>query len=736
MFASTRLLCLSLMVCTLAFGAGSEAAQVRDRSPGPSETDVQKVIVKFREASADSAARSGSAARLPSEKDRAVAVAQRARVVLEDSRELVAGMHAMRLRTIDSDASLASTLARLRDDPAVEYAEPDYRRFVRAVPNDPLFQAGQWHLKNDGSTPSAIDAVGAWDSTQGGDDIVIAIVDTGVRFDHPDLQRVASGGRLLDGYDFITDTVTANDGDGPDADAADPGDWCLGSESSWHGTRVSGIVGAMTDNATGVAGITWQGRILPVRGLGRCGGDDSDIIAGVLWAAGIHVNGVPDNPEPASIINLSLGSVGPCTASWRDAISQVVARGVLVVVSAGNEGGPVDSPANCPGVAAVAGLRHAGTKVGFSSLGREITVSAPGGNCVNPSGACLFSIDTTSNAGLTSPGANTYTSQANLNVGTSFAAPIVAGIAALMKSVNRPLDSARLIARLQSGAKPFPKSADAAIPDCHVPAGASDRQTGECNCTTDTCGAGMANAHGAVNEALRPVAVATANPTTAVPGQMVSVDGSGSFASNNRTLASHAWAVVSSTGAAPVVTNADTPTASFIAADAGQVTLRLTVTDSQGAQDSADVRVNTPAPITVTVSPGTASVAAGGGTQAFAATVENTSNTSVTWQVNGVAGGSSTVGTISTAGLYTSPLLVPASSTVTVTAISNVDNTRSGSAQVTVIPRLISNGGGGGGGGGAIDFAWLLACLLALVRAGRWRIHQTGDTFKPDSAAQ
>ena len=297
-----------------------------------------------------------------------------------------------------------------------------------------------------------------------------------MRFDHPDLKRVAAAGRLLDGYDFITDTVTANDGDGPDADASDPGDWCQGSSSSWHGTRVSGIVGAMTNNATGIAGITWQGRILPVRGLGKCGGDDSDIISAVLWAAGIHVNGVPDNPTPQDHQPES-GQHGTCPASWRDAISQVVARGVLVVVSAGNEGGPVGSPANCPGVAAVAGLRHAGTKVGFSSLGREIALSAPGGNCVNPSGACLYSIDTTSNDGVTTPGANTYTDQTNFNVGTSFSAPIVAGIAALMAAVNSQLDSAQLIGRLQSGARPFPKSPDATVPDCHVPAGGSDLQT-------------------------------------------------------------------------------------------------------------------------------------------------------------------------------------------------------------------------------------------------------------------
>ncbi len=500
--------------------------------------------MKFREEGLGVAARQSSTTQAQSGKDRVVAVAQRASLMLKESHEMVAGMHAMQVQTLSSGESLATTLARLRADPAVEYAVPDHRRHIHATPNDPLFQTYQWHLKNDSSTPSAIDASIAWDTTQGGDGIVIAVVDTGVRFDHPDLKRVAAAGRLLDGYDFITDPVVANEGDGPDADASDPGDWCQGSSSSWHGTRVSGIVGAMTNNATGIAGITWKGRILPVRALGKCGGDDSDLIPAVLWAAGIHVSGAPDNPDPAKIINMSLGSTGLCPASWLDAISQVVARGVLVVVSAGNEGGPVGSPANCPGVAAVAGLRHAGTKVGFSSLGREIALSAPGGNCVNPSGPCLYSIDTTSNDGTTTPGANTYTDQTNFNVGTSFSAPIVAGIAALMTAVNSRLDSAQLIGRLQSGAKPFPKSPDATVPDCHVPAGGFDLQTSECNCTTDTCGAGMANANGAVTEALRPVAVATANPTTAVSGQTVSLDGSGSFASNDRSIASYVWTVV------------------------------------------------------------------------------------------------------------------------------------------------------------------------------------------------
>ena len=180
----------------------------------------------------------------------------------------------------------------------------------------------------------------------------------------------------------------------------------------------------------------------------------------------------------------------------RSVIAQLAARGVLVVASAGNEGGPVGSPANCAGVAAVTGLRHAGTKVGFASLGPQVAVSAPGGNCVNTSGGpCLFSIDTTYNTGTQAPGSHGYTNQTNVNVGTSFSAPIVSGIAGLMAGANGNLGSEQLIARLREGATtPFPVSADPAVPMCHVPAGPNDLQTSECNCTTSTCGAGMANA--------------------------------------------------------------------------------------------------------------------------------------------------------------------------------------------------------------------------------------------------
>ncbi|HXW10831.1 MAG TPA: S8 family serine peptidase, partial [Steroidobacteraceae bacterium] len=328
------LLSLTLSLLGLpAFGAGAELASAGvSPSDEPVASGTQSLIVKFREAPAGIGAAKSAARDVSVTAERARAAAVRAGLVLVESREIAAALQTVKVRATSSRDTLATTLARLRTDPAVEYAEPDHRRYVQAAPDDPIFQGSQWYLKNESSTPSAIDAVGAWDTTQGADDVVVAVIDTGVRFEHPDLRRASAGGRLLDGYDFITDITTANDGDGRDADASDAGDWCQESGSSWHGTRVSGIVGALTNNATGIAGATWRGRILPLRGLGKCGGNDSDLIAATLWAAGIPVAGVPDNPNPAKVINLSFGSVGACPASWRDAIARVSARGTLVVV--------------------------------------------------------------------------------------------------------------------------------------------------------------------------------------------------------------------------------------------------------------------------------------------------------------------------------------------------------------------------------------------------------------------
>jgi serine protease len=754
------------MLMAIAVGAGAagvngELNPVRTHPHGSTADPIAAVIVKFR-----SASHSAHGAQVRPARDRIAALTARTGLTLPAARSITDLLHVIHVQPALTGEPIAATVERLRADPEVEYAELDQRRYPHATtPNDALFSE-QWYLQqSSATTPSAVDAVTAWDTTTGGigttgtTGIVIADLDTGVRFEHPDLQWAGSGGRLLPGYTFISDTFVANDGDAQDADASDPGDWVTQADSrqpecaslptgstfpipsSWHGTRVSGLLGALSNNGTGIAGVTWSAWLLPVRVLGKCGGLDSDIVTGMLWAGGIPVSGVPNNPYPARIENMSLGGTGACPQLYADVIGQLTAKGVLVVASAGNEGGPVDAPANCAGVAGVAGLRHAGTKVGYSSLGPEIALSAPAGNC--PTGSpCTYPITSTFNQGTTTPGTNGYTDQvSNPNLGTSFSAPLVSGIAGLMLAVNGNLTSAQLIARLKEGSQLFPQTSPGttpAPPMCHVPTGQTDVQNSECICTLDgqTCGAGMASASGALNAALRPVA-AVRVPASVAPGMNVTLDASGSSAACHHTIASYQWA---SSDQAHPVTNSTGPSTTVTAPASGTFNVTLTVTDDAGKQDPATVTVGStaatssapatagtsacltaiavPSPVTVSVSPLSGSLQAGSGTtQTFTATVGDTLNTQVTWQVNTITGGNATAGTISTAGLYTAPATVPSPATVTVTAISVADSTRSASAMVTITAAAAppAPSGGGGGGGGALDVLSLLALALAML---------------------
>jgi serine protease len=529
------------------------------------------------------------------------------------SRQVTPNMHVVFLSKTLYGADLENTLTKLRSDPAVAFADVDARRYPHATPNDPLFQpgtnnTGQWFMLTPTTTLptsdwSATDAVSAWGITTGSTGTVIADVDSGFRFDHPDLLRAGFGGRLLPGYDFVSDDLNsstgadlgtflvANDGDGWDPDPSDPGDWinatdqmntalfpsskCTVSDSSWHGTRVAGVLGAITNNGVGVAGMTWNPYILPVRALGKCGGYDSDIMTGMQWAAGLSVSGVPDNPYPADIINLSLGGTGSCPGAYQSVINNLLSMGVLIVASAGNESGPVDVPGNCAGVLAVAGLRNVGTKVGYSSLGSEVGISAPAGNCVNSSGACLRSIDTTFNTGLTTPSTNSYTDQINPNLGTSFSAPIVSGVAALMRAVNANLTPAQLITRMKASASPFPPNTTG-VPVCPN----ADPTTKECACTSSECGAGMVNAFSAVKAALAPIA-AVSIPSPVAMGSLT-FDARGSVAACNASVASYAW---SASGGVSISAGANAAQVSVTWSGAG--TLTLQVTDSAGKTDSA-----------------------------------------------------------------------------------------------------------------------------------------------------
>ena len=360
------------------------------------------------------------------------------------------------------------------------------------MPNDPLF-AQQWYLQD--KDYAAIRAQGAWDITTGSPAVPVAVVDSGVRPDHPDLKP-----NLLAGYDFV-DMVEG---------AADPGDFIPGDPdhpSSWHGTKVSGLIAAAGNNSEGIAGLNWNGRIVPVRSLGKGGGTDASLIAGVRWAAGLPVTGVPDNPNPVKIINASFGlpfgdlpEKGTCrvipgsphsSPFWAELASELTGKGVMLVAAAGNDSQPVSEPANCPGAIAVAALTDDGYKAEYSSFGPEVFISAPGGGGCFGGPLVCGGLLTTTNLGTTVPGGNGYSAEGV--TGTSFSAPLVAGTIALMLSANPALSADDVKVILKETARPFPY--DPSLPLC------AGTYAEKCNCTTDTCGAGILDTEAAVKRA-------------------------------------------------------------------------------------------------------------------------------------------------------------------------------------------------------------------------------------------
>jgi serine protease len=587
------------------------------------DADGARVIVKFKALGPLMRAARERGDRGPQQ---AATLAARHGLALADGRMIDA-----RSQSLHGDRTLSSAAlaARLAKDADVEYAVPDERRHALALPNDPLLPAsagaalaaGQWYLQPaDATLVSAINAVGAWALTMGSASLVVADVDTGVLFAHPDLAN-----KLLAGYDFISSTSIAGDGDGRDADPTDPGDWTTAGQcgsgeaatsSSWHGTQTASIIGAQTNNGIGMASVGYNVMVLPVRVLGKCGGSDSDIIAAMLWAAG--VSSVPiANPNPAKVINLSLGGSGTCSAAYRDAINQITAAGVTIVAAAGNdEGLAVGVPANCAGVIAVAGVRHVGTKVGFSSIGPEVAIAAPGGNCVNSTGACLYPILTATNTGTTTASSSgyTYSNSSSYSVGTSFATPMVAGAAALMLSVNPALKPAQIKSLLQSTARSFPTQPQgSSVPLCTAPTTVAQD---ECYCTTSTCGAGLLDVGAAVAAAANgatPTAAITASATTVTAGTTLSLDGSGSTAPGTRSITGWQWTITSGSAIASLSGATNAATASLKTTGIGSVTVQLTVTDSTGLQASRTqaIAVTAPAAPTVGIVASASAVSAG-----------------------------------------------------------------------------------------------------------------------------
>ncbi|HEY5803213.1 MAG TPA: S8 family serine peptidase [Lysobacter sp.] len=344
----------------------------------------------------------------------------------------------------DLDRVEAATVMRhIASDPAVEYVEVDKLNRALLTPDDTRYRQ-QWGF----SGRYGIRADRAWDTT-GGDGVVVAVLDTGIT-QHSDLDA-----NVLAGYDFITDTAVSNDGDGRDSHAGDPGDWVAASQcrpgswarkSSWHGTHVAGTIAAVTNNGSGVAGAAHGARILPVRVLGTCGGYDSDIADAITWASGGAVPGVPANPNPAEVVNLSLGIIGGCGRSVQAAINGAVGRGATVVVAAGNDSIDVSraSPASCNNVIAVASTTSTGARSSFSNHGSLIDIAAPGSNILS-----------TLNTGATIPEAETY----DVANGTSMAAPHVSAVIALIQSVAAvPKTPAQVETLIKASASRFPSA--------------------------------------------------------------------------------------------------------------------------------------------------------------------------------------------------------------------------------------------------------------------------------------
>jgi len=345
----------------------------------------------------------------------------------------------------------------LNQRPDVEYAQPNYILKRQSTPNDSRYDE-QWHYfmngLEDGQSPGGIGLPEAWDVTKGSPDVVVAVLDTGILPEHPD---IAGSPNLIPGYDMITDLFMANDGDGRDADPTDAGDAIQAFEcgngppqdrdNSWHGTHVAGTIGVgLTDNHLGVAGVNWNTKVQAVRVLGKCGGSTADIIDAIRWAAGLDVPNIPKNETPAKIINMSLGASGVnCPTqdqATQSAIRDAVLAGTTVVVAAGNDA--IDAsqatPASCDSVIAVAASDPRGHLVTrYSNFGQTVDILAPGGDRAGGDADAVLS---------TVEGGYAFYN------GTSMAAPHVAGVAALILSEFPEMLPGQVEARLKHDALP------------------------------------------------------------------------------------------------------------------------------------------------------------------------------------------------------------------------------------------------------------------------------------------
>jgi serine protease len=385
------LVAASMMATAASPKLGGHATNPAAASVPASSAPVTRLIIRYK--TDIKMAGQGGVTVATERKEAAMQVARTAHLggapLLEYIKSVSPSLHVVALPAALSPADAQVLMQRLRADGGVADVVIDHRVKPNMVPNDPRFTNGsQWHLDASNTVPGGMNAVPAWDVSSGAG-VVVAVLDGGYR-PHADLAA-----NVLPGYDLISADSpnvfwTANDGDARDGDALDPGDWITDADvsagfcdavadSSWHGTHVAGIVAALGNNGLDGLGVAHGARILPVRVLGRCGGNSSDILAGVRWAAGLAVPGVPVNPTPAKVLNLSLGVAGiACDPTSQAIIDEIRARNVSIVASSGNDGSTTISlPANCKGVVAVTAHTREADSADYANVGTGVAISAP-----------------------------------------------------------------------------------------------------------------------------------------------------------------------------------------------------------------------------------------------------------------------------------------------------------------------------------------------------------------------
>jgi serine protease len=678
----------------------------------PSERPITQLIVRYR----SDEVRTFSAA---AGRTKLASLATRSNVKLAYVRPMSGLSHVIRLAEPMPRAEAFALAKRLEMDPSVEFVEIDEVARPAFVPNDFWYSSRQWHYHAPNvavGNAGGIALPDAW-STARGAGVTVAVVDTGI-VSHPDLTP-----NVVGGYDLISDPFRSNDGDGRDSDATDPGDWVvagycgfgeLAENSSWHGSHVAGTVAAVTNNGVFGAGVAFNARVLPVRVLGRCGGDTSDIADGIRWAAGASVPGVPNNTNPAQVINLSLTTqvAGPCPATYQSAINDARAVGAIVVVATGNDDEvAIRSPANCAGVIAVTAHTFQGDSADYANVGPGTALSAPGGGaCFTPDGGgfvCSTRSAASVNWGVWSTvlfGPTTATSaDPNGNSGpaigpqqgTSMAAPHVAGVAALLLSRMPTLTANEVRFLLTSSTRPFPSGLYCA------------RQLDA------RCGSGLLDAKAALDRlADRTPAVSIIAPSVVGGSQVGTLHAVANARNAGSTAFQFAWRQLA--GPAVALTGATSAAASFVGTNPGGThTFEVRVTDGNGYAVTQTVSVRSNNPPVMNALP--AQTVMQGNSLSFSVSATDPENDTITYVATNLPPGSTFA---AATGQFSWPNVAAAAGTYSFTVMATDGTVNSTPVTVNInvtTPPPPPPPAGGGGGAFAPPVATAFGLLVALA---------------------